>query len=216
MVALGILVLIATLIYGALDGMSKTRDGITRIGDRYLQGRNAISRITREMQSAYISLQNPVNPAFITRMTIFKGSDQSSMDRVDFTTFAHRRLNRNVHESDQSEISYFTSKDPNFGKMDIVRREDASLDLEPTKGGTVQVMAEDVSELNFRYFDVQTQQWTDSWDTTAITGQAGRLPAMVKVSITMNHGPGDRPIHFQTKITIPIQLPLSFGVPTGK
>src|SRR3954467_12211778 len=90
MVALGILTLIATLIYGALDGMARSREGLTRIGDRYSQGRNTLGRITRELQSSFISAHTPVNPALATRTTIFKGTDQSQMDRLDFTTFAHR------------------------------------------------------------------------------------------------------------------------------
>ncbi len=211
--ALGILALIATLIYGALDGMARSREGLTRIGDRYLQGRTALGRITRELQSAFISVHTPVNPALATRSSIFLGTDSSSMDRLDFTSFAHRRLTRNAHESDQSEISYFTSRDPNAPKEDIVRREDASIDLEPTKGGPVLVVAEDVTELNFRYFDPMTQQWTDSWDSSAAAGQLGRLPSEVKVSIVLAHGPGDKPIRFQTKVPIAMQLPLSFAVP---
>lgn len=214
MVALGILTLIATLIYGALDGMAKSREGITRIGDRYLQGRTALGRITRELQSAFVSMHTPINPALASRGTIFLGSDQSSMDRLDFTSFAHRRLARGAHESDQSEISYFTSKDPNAAKVDIVRREDASIDLEPTKGGPVLVVAEDVSELNFRYFDPVTAQWAESWDSSAVTGQLGRLPSQVKVSLVLNHGPGDKPIRFQTKVPIQIQTPLDFALPT--
>ena len=214
MVALGVLALIATLIYGALDGMARSREGITRIGDRYLQGRTALARITRELQSAFVTLHIPTNPALNTRATIFLGSDQSSMDRLDFTSFAHRRLSRNAHESDQSEISYFTSRDPNAsGKTDIVRREDDTIDLEPTKGGPVLVVAEDVSELDFRYFDPVTQQWTESWDSSQASGQLGRLPSQVKVSLTMLHGPGDKPIHFQTKVPIAMQLPLSFAIP---
>jgi general secretion pathway protein J len=214
MVSLGILALIATLIYGALDGMAKSREGLARIGDRYAQGRTAISRLTRELQSAFISAHAPINPALITRTTIFLGKDSSSMDRVDFTTFAHRRLTHNAHESDQSEMSYFTARDPNVsGKEDLVRREDSTIDTDPDKGGTVLVVAEDVSEFNLRYFDPVTQQWTDSWDSSQMAGQLGRLPSQVKVNLVLNHGPGDKPIRFQTKIPIQIQLPLSFAIP---
>ena len=47
LVSLGILALIATLIYGALDGMARPREGLSRIGDRYHQGRTALNRFTR-------------------------------------------------------------------------------------------------------------------------------------------------------------------------
>lgn len=214
MVSLGIIALIATLIYGALDGMSRSREGLSRIGDRYHQGRTAMSRLTRELQSAFISAHVPVNPALITRATLFLGKDSSRADRIDFTAFAHRRLGRNSHESDQSELSYFTSRDPNVsGKVDLVRREDPHIDMDPDKGGTVLVVAEDVSEFDVRYYDPVAQLWTDSWDSSQATGQLGRLPSQVMVTLVLNGGPGNKTIKFQTKIPIQMQLPLTFAVP---
>jgi hypothetical protein len=38
-----------------------------------------------------------------------------------------------------------------------------------------------------------TQLWTDSWDSSAATGQLGRLPSQVKITLVLNHGPGDKP-----------------------
>lgn len=214
LVSLGILTLIATLVYGALDGMAKSREGLARIGDRYHQGRTALSRITRELQSAFISTHVPVNQSLASRGTLFLGKGSSSEARVDFTSFSHRRLARNAHESDQCELSYFLSRDPNGGgKYDLVRREDATIDLDPDKGGTVLVVAEDVAEFGLSYLDAQTQLWTDSWDSSQATGQLGRLPSQVKVTLVMNHGPGGKPIKFQTKVPIEMQLPLSFAVP---
>lgn len=214
MVSLGILALIATLIYGALDGMSRAREGLSRIGDRYHQGRTAMSRMTRELQSAFLSLHLPVNPALTSRSTIFLGKGSSKDARVDFTTFSHRRLARHGHESDQCEISYFLARDPDVsGKYDLVRREDPTIDLDPDKGGTVLVVAEDVAEFGLSYFDPLTQLWTDSWDSSSSTGQLARLPSQVKITLVLNHGPGDRPVRFQTKAPIEMQLPLSFAIP---
>ncbi len=214
MVSLGIIALIATLIYGALDGMSRSREGLSRIGDRYHQGRTAVSRITRELQSAFISMHFPSNQALLTRSTLFLGKDSSREDRIDFTAFAHRRLGRNTHESDQCELSYFTARDPDVsGKVDLVRREDPTIDLDPDKGGTVLVVAEDVAEFDLRYFDPVAQLWTDSWDSSATTGQLARLPSQVKVTLVLNHGPGDKPIRFATKIPVHMQLPLAFAIP---
>lgn len=214
MVSLGVIALIATLIYGALDGMSRSREGLARIGDRYHQGRTAMSRLTRELQSAFISAHVPANPALVTRATIFLGKDSGREDRVDFTSFSHRRLRRNAHESDQCELSYFMARDPKIpGKVDLVRREDPQIDLNPDKEGVVLVVAEDVSEFDLRYFDPLTQLWTDSWDSSQATGQLGRLPSQVRVTLVLAHGPGDRPIRFQTKVPVQIQLPVSFAIP---
>ncbi|MCB1185405.1 general secretion pathway protein GspJ, partial [bacterium] len=59
LVAVGILAMVGTLVYGALDGMQRTRVTVERIDDRYHQGRQAIARISREIQSAFLSLHVP-------------------------------------------------------------------------------------------------------------------------------------------------------------
>src|SRR5262249_9608375 len=123
LVSVAILALIGTLIYGAFDGMSRSRQGLARINDRYHQGRGALARMSRKLESAFISAHQPPLISQAVRTTAFIGHDSSTMDRIDFTSFSHRRLGRDVHESDQNELSYFTSKDPDHDKTDLVRRE---------------------------------------------------------------------------------------------
>jgi general secretion pathway protein J len=214
LVSIGILALIATLIYGAFDGMSRSRKGITRLGDRYHQGRAAMARITRELQSAFLSRHVPPNRIQPVRLTAFAGQDSSPADRLDFTAFAHRRLLRGTHESDQCEIGYFASRDPEkSGKLDLVRRESKYIDEEPTKGGVVNVLAEDIEQLNIQYLDPMTSEWADSWDSTQAAGQFERLPSEVRVVLVLKGGPGDQPIKFESKVAIPMQVPLNFAAP---
>jgi general secretion pathway protein J len=213
LVSIGILAIIATLIYGAFDGMSRSRKGITRLGDRYHQGRAAMARITREVQSAFLSRHLPRDKSQAVRLTAFVGQDSSPADRLDFTSFAHRRLLRNTHESDQSEIGYFASRDPEHNKVDLVRRESKYIDNEPTRGGVVNVLAEDIERFELQYLEPLTGEWVDTWDSTQPAAQLDRLPTEVRVTLVLNGGAGDQPIKFETKVTLPMQLPLSFAVP---
>src|SRR3954470_14009116 len=98
LVSVAILALIASLIYGAFEGMSRARTGLSRIDERYHQGRSALSRMTRELQSAFISMHQPQLLTQAVRTTAFIGKSQGSNDRVDFNSFSHRVLGRNVHE----------------------------------------------------------------------------------------------------------------------
>ncbi|MCC6553852.1 MAG: general secretion pathway protein GspJ [Polyangiaceae bacterium] len=208
LVSIAILALIGTLIYGAFDGMNRARRGIFRVNERYHQGRQALSRIARELQSAYLSKHVPLDKNQAVWMTAFAGDSE----RVDFNAFAHRRLGANVHESDQAEIGYFLARDPEqSGKVDLVRREAKRLDVEPTKGGVVHVLAEDVESFHLEYLEPITGEWVDSWDSTQPAGQLGRLPLTVRVTLVMKGGPGDRPIKFETKVPIAMQIPLSFA-----
>ncbi|KYF68264.1 general secretion pathway protein GspJ, partial [Sorangium cellulosum] len=211
LVSVAILAIIGTLIYGAFDGMSRSRAGISRISDRYHQGRGAIARISRELQAAFLSRHQPADKNITVRLTAFTGEDSSPTDRVDFTAFAHRRLLRNAHESDQCEIGYFGSRDPERDKLDLVRREAKFIDLEPTRGGVVNVLAEDIESFDVRYLDPVTGEWVDSWDSTQPAAQFERLPSQVWVTLVLNGGPGGEPIKFETKVPIAMQVPIAFG-----
>lgn len=217
LVSLSILAVISTLIYGAFDGMSRTQKGLGRMNERYHQGRSALSRFSREIQSAFLTMHHPfgsnLNPGLMTRRTVFIGTDTRPTDRIDFTSFSHRRLKADAHESDQNEISYFDSRDPEKDKLDLVRREDKTIDLEPEKGGVVNVVAEDIESFELQYFDPITREWADSWDSTQPAGQLERLPLYVRAVLVLKGGPGDRPITLQTKVPLGMQTPLMFGLP---
>jgi general secretion pathway protein J len=209
MVSIGILAMVGSLIYGAFDGMSRSRRGLSRINDRYHQGRAALSRMSRELQSGFLSVHQPPSEAARVRKTAFIGTTE----RVDFTSFSHRRLERDSHESDQNEIGYFISRDPeSSSKYDLVRRESKYIDEYPTKGGIIQVLAEDVDSFSLQYFEPVTGEWVDTWDSTQLSGQPDRLPSAVKVTVVLNGGPNDEPLTLRTKIPISIQLALDVAL----
>lgn len=217
MVAMGIMAMISLMIYGAFDSMSRGRRGEALRADRARQGRDAMERIVRELESAYLSLHTPSAPGLITRQTAFIATSSSTFDRLDFASFAHRRISADAHESDQAEIGYFVVKDPNVdGKMDLVRREESPIDvsgiLDPKRGGVVNVLAEDIDHFDLKYLDPQTAQWIETWDSTSISGQFNRLPIEVRIELEMKPVKNTPPFKYVTKVFIPIQQPLQFGI----
>jgi general secretion pathway protein J len=213
LVSISILALIATLIYGAFDGMSRARTSIFKSEERYHQGRGAIARMSRELQSAFLSLHQP-SPLVSqpVRLTAFIGTNQGSQDRVDFNSFTHRRLGANRHESDQNELSYFLSRDPDRSdKYDLVRREAKDLDIDPAHGGVVNVLAEDVESFDLKYLDPITSTWIETWDSTQLSGQMNRLPLQVMIRLVIKGRDGAAPIKLETKIPVAMQVPLTFA-----
>jgi general secretion pathway protein J len=214
LVSITILAVISLLIYGAFDSMNRGRKGEAMRSERAHQGREAILRMTRELQSAFLSLHNPQNTALITRTTAFIGKSGAGFDRLDFVAFAHRRIERDAKESDQCEVGYSAQKDPESeDKMDLLRREQTPVDIYPNKGGIVSVLAENVLDLRFRYMEPLTAQWLENWDTTSPSGQPGRLPLEVKISLVLKGLPNGDSYPFTTKVWLPIQQPLSFAIP---
>jgi general secretion pathway protein J len=214
MVAVGILAMVAVLIHGVIDSLSRGRKGEGMRAERAHEGREAMQRIVRDLAGAYISGHVPSVPALMTERTAFVGKNSPPYDRLDFTSFAHLRTERDSHESDQAEVGYFVVKDPAVPeKMDLVRREQTPIDYEPLKGGIVNVVAEDVEKFDVRFLDPATSQWIETWDSMQVTGQPNRLPFEVDITLVLKGVGGGAPYSYTTKMFIPIQTPLSFGIP---
>ena len=215
MVAIGILAMVAVLIHGVIDSLSRGRKGEGMRAERAHEGREAMQRIVRDLSGAFLSSHVPSIPALMTERTAFVGKSQLPYDRLDFTSFAHLRTERDSHESDQAEVGYFVVKDPDVPeKMDLVRREQTPIDYEPLKGGIVNVVAEDVEKFDVRFLDPQTSQWVETWDSMQVTGQPNRLPFEVDITLVLKGVSGGAPYSYTTKMFIPIQSPLTFGIPS--
>ena len=220
LVAIVILSAISLLIYNAFASMKRSREGLERVQDRYREGRLALTRMTRELQSAYISLQAPILPSLLVQKTAFIATTGTPADRLDFDSFSNRRIDRNSHVSDQCELSYFGSSDPDrSGVTDLVRRVSTTLDLDPKKGGRVEVLATDIDLFKLQYLDPVTNSWLDTWDTTqSVTGQPARLPVQVKIVLVLNGGArqgydrGQGTIRLVTKVDLPIENGLNFAM----
>lgn len=220
LVAIVVLSLISVLIYNAFASMKRSREGIERVDDRYREGRLAMTRITRELQSAYISLHAPINSSLLIQRTAFVGTTGTPADRLDFNSFSNRRMDKNSHVSDQCELSYFGSPNPDLsGVTDLARRVSTTLDLDPKKGGRVEVLATDIDLFDLQYLDPLSGNWVDTWDTTqSVTGQPARLPVQVRIVLVLNGGSrqgyerGQGTIRLMTKVSLPIDNGLNFAV----
>ncbi len=214
MVAIAVLAGISVLIHGVIQSLSRGKKGEEQRAERAHEGREALQRIVRDLSAAYLSLHVPAVQALVTQKTAFVGRSSLPFDRIDFTAFAHMRTDRDSHESDQAEVGYFVVRNPDSpDKMDLVRREQTPIDIDPLKGGIVNVVAEDVDQFDMRFLDPQTGQWVETWDSMQVTGQPNRLPLEVKITLVLNGVGGGPPYAYTTKVFIPIQQPLSFGIP---
>lgn len=219
LVAVTVLAFMTMLLYGAFNGMKHTRDGLTRVQDRYREGRTAMSRIVRDLQSAYVSQHLPINPSLAVLKTGFMAHRGTPASRIDFNTFTNIRRDRNSHVSDQLEVSYFSEDSTeNMGTYDLVRRSSQYPDIKPDKGGRIDVVCTDIDLFELSFLDPTTGQWLDSWDTTQATGQQNRMPFMVRVTLVVNGGTRSaagrlrNSLRFQTTVVIPITQPLSFAI----
>jgi general secretion pathway protein J len=209
LVAIAVLAMIAVLIYSAFSAITRGKNNASNYAERYRLARIATSRMSRELAAAYLSAHIAPTPALVTRTTAFLGAAR----RVDFNAFAHRRVVKDAHESDQCELSYFVGNDPKKpGQLDLLRREQAIPDDQPGKGGVVQILVDDIDTFDLKYLDPLSGLWTDTWDSTSAAAQLGRMPMQVEITLIMKGGAGGSPIRMRTKTPIMIPQPLAFAL----
>lgn len=163
---------------------------------------------------AYTSAHRNPNEALRTTITGFIAKESGGSSRVDFTSFAHRRLYRNAHESDQSELSYFVVNDPkNTTKRVLARREQRRVDDDFQKGGQSQILIENIRKFELTFYDPLTNEWASNWDSTQTSGQPNRLPMQAKILITVPNVAGKGPDQtFGTRADLPITYALNFAL----
>lgn len=219
LIAIGVLAMVSMLLYGAFSGLERTKDGVTRLADRYHQGRAALRHMAHELSGAYISAHAPPDQNLVAVRTAFIGVRDTPAARVDFNSFSNRRYDKDAKESDQAEISYFGSPNPDgSGDLDLARRISPHLDVEPERGGRVEVLATDIDLFELSYLDAATGEWTDKWDSAQALGQQNKLPLQVRILLMLNEGRrtsaerSRQPLRFITKVALAMRDPLTFAV----
>ncbi len=213
MVSLAILSLVATLLYGGFVTTSRNKERIEAQLDRSHEIRLGLERVANEMSMAYTSIQrNLLNGAAPPMLTAFVGKPVGNGTRLDFTSFSHRRLYRNAHESDQNELSFFVTSDPHKPSEKVLaRREQRRVDKDPLKGGESQVLIENIKGFKVSFLEPLTTEWVDSWDTTQAAMQPNRLPTQAKIALTVPNLTGKGADQtFVTRTWLPITYALNF------
>ncbi|MEL6547650.1 MAG: prepilin-type N-terminal cleavage/methylation domain-containing protein, partial [Myxococcota bacterium] len=152
MIALSIMALIGTLTYGVFNRTLAAREQANRITEHYHMVRQAMLRMSREVSMAFITpFKDCEDPRTETQ---FIGDRSGSSHRLDFTSFGHFKTRADANESDQNELSYFVTRDPDEKKGKVLmRREDPVIDDEPDEGGVEQVLARGVESLELEFYD---------------------------------------------------------------
>jgi general secretion pathway protein J len=201
MVAITILAMVSVIIFGGFTQTIAAKRQVEAQADRVHVTRVALERMVRELSMAYTSTHLNPNPALQTVRTCFIGGRSGRGSRIDFTSFSHRRLYRDAHESDQNEISYFMAPHPEeSGQYVLARREQRRIDDDPQTGGTIQILIEDIEGFELEFLDPQTGDWLDAWDAAPDGGQqANRLPTQVKIRVLLPNPNGRRPRVYATR-----------------
>jgi general secretion pathway protein J len=215
MAALTVFAVVAASLYSGLSNTMKNKQLIESETERYHEIYMGLERIAHELSMAYVSAHmNPDSTLQVVKTT-FKGSDEGYSSRVDFTSFSHRRLYRDAHESDQNELSYFLTSDPqNRSQKVLARREQRRVDNDPLTGGETEILISNVLEFHLKFLDPETAEWLTTWDATywgtTVGTEPNRLPSQVQILITVPNIRGNGVDQtFGTRTMIPIRYALN-------
>lgn len=189
MVALGIVVVMASVAWSVLDSTMTARDLLAERDEITRSARVTMERLRREIHLAYLTKQTQ---AINSYQTVFVGSDDNP-DRLYFATLAHQRLYRDSRECDQAEVTLWAEEVSGKGKGSVLfHRESPRVDERPAEDGTIYPLGYNVRSFNLRYLDGRTAEWVDEWDSRS-ADQYQRLPRAVQVALVLIAPDGARP-----------------------
>ncbi|HET9157462.1 MAG TPA: type II secretion system protein GspJ [Myxococcaceae bacterium] len=183
--AVGVTAMMGVIIAAAFQSSYKTKQLVEEEADRYRALRTGTERMVREISDAFVSDHYDTRRYRDQndRPTNFIGA----RDRLLFTSMAHQRLYSDAKESDQMVVEYFTKSAPTPGggaaRLNLIRREDSILDDRMDRGGTEDVLIENVKRIDFAYWDSDKKDWVDEWDTRRLEKKS-ILPVRVRITIS--------------------------------
>ncbi len=210
LIAVAILAMIGTLTFGSYSRVLEGRDDAQEIADFYHEIRQAMSRMSREISTAFLS--NRMSCIDPQSRTIFETRSSTHGMRLNFVSFSNVKFIADANVSDQQELSYYVDSDPTEGVKGtaLLRRAQANLDNDPDEGGDVEVLATGVQELTFRFYDMKDDRWEDSWSDQDLKYRdrgPETLPLFVEIKIKAKD-PMNKEQTFITKTRIHIREPL--------
>jgi len=213
LVAISILAIITTLIYGTFSQSHAVSTRLEATSEKYRAVRQIFQSMLDDLTGAYYLEQTAADQ---TPLTVFIGQSPGATDSFSisqpllrFTILGHRRWQPNSPETDLSLVEYQIKKDTDSDLLTLSHREETN-PLSTTEASMEEYeLAEGLKDLKLRFFD--GADWSEGWDSTSKKG----LPQAVEVKFVLPIENEDREFSFLA--TIPTAKPFVTGVikPTG-
>ena len=217
MIAVALLTGVMAMGWGSYYLAATNQQRMQDINERLHGVEQAVNRIVRDLSTAFLTKHgNDESMLEINYKTGFLGKQ----DRVDFTSMGYVRMFRDEKVGDQSEISYFIKEMRNeegeYARY-LVRREQAPINDDFTRGGTILPLLDHVQDFRLEYWDdakaelaVGNDGWVDEWDTEH-ADYKDRLPGRVRIEIEIDDPlGGEEPMLITTQAEIHLTASLDF------
>lgn len=160
LVAIGLFATVSAIMYSSFVLMIRAQETTDDLQQTYHAARVSMQRMAREISMSFLSKH--VNAEEERSKTVFLGN----RNKITFTALCNDRRIKESRESDQLVVEYFLKSIKGGGKG-LYRRAKTLPDSDPEKGGTVELMAENVKSLEFDYWDREKEDWRNEWEVTS-------------------------------------------------
>jgi general secretion pathway protein J len=197
-----------TIVYGAFSRSADVTRETAEVTDRVRQVQIITERLVDELSAAYWfdepSQQASASSEARGRFVGVKdtaSNDEERRDRLEWTTFAHRRYVGDRPESDAAEVAYRVEPAPGESWGRLVRDEQVNLLADGGWAVNTDELADGVSAFRLRY--LARGEWVDEWDAAQRKG----LPDAVEVTVALA-GSGAAPAQrVRTIVPLPLARP---------
>ena len=209
LIAIFILVLVVSAVFGAFSGTFKVVTETEIQGEIYATARVTLERISEDLASVYVGAltktDQPEAGAARQRF-LFVGEDhrmdEQSADTLRFLSWAHVSFKNGRQAQGPAEINYYTQYDEETGELTLYRADTLDYLESPEEGQGGLLLCEGLKWLDFIYYDREGDTH-NSWDTTENSSNA-QLPSRVEISMGFENALDPKnPLQFMTGVALP-------------
>lgn len=208
LLALAIFSLIALTTSHQINVIRITKDAALTQIEQFDAMRSAIAIMRSDLGQSFHKRYNDFGPQFAMRLsrgdqvphTLFDGRK----NQLIFTTLSHRNYYIDRKDGLQTEISYFLEDRSTQDRKALMKRESPLIDGNLFEGGTIYSILENVTQLEYQFWDDKLSKWTDDWNSDAgVTRDI--FPKALKVKIAAWDEKQNKEIEIETafKISFP-------------
>ena len=180
LVAVAILSIILTIIYGAFATGTRSINICRGSSEIYQVARLSLDRIAEDISCAFLPKDIQLEDISFGFTGEDRETDSMPRDTLYFISTAHLKFGQGLRDPGFCEIGYYTETDPETDKVVLFRREDDTVDDEIDNGGIILELAEGIQGLDFKYYDDEENE-LDEWHSE----DTKRIPKMVKITLSL-------------------------------
>ena len=205
LLALAIFSLIALTTSHQINVIRITKEAALNQIEQFDAMRSAIAILRNDIAQSFHKRYNDFGPQFALRLsrgdqvphTLFDGRK----NQLIFTTLSHRNFYIDRKDGQQTEISYFLEDRANSNQKALMKRESPLIDGNLFEGGTIYSLLENVTQLEFQFWDDKLSKWTDDWNSDAgVTRDL--FPKAIKVKIASWDAKQGKEIEIETSFKV--------------